>query len=155
MGISWFSFASKPDLISLGAGVHDIIRDEYRTSEFRIEYKPHNEMITIRPLVGMMITKQKSFFAYGGFWFDWILRKHFLISPNFAAGFFSKGHGKTLGYPLEFRSGIELGWRFSNEVRMGVHFYHISNASLGHKNPGEESLVFSISFPINKRSLRK
>lgn len=144
-----FCFA-KPSILSLGIGAFDFHRDRYRTTEFRVEYKSCLEYATIRPMIGAMGTIEKSFYLYGGFGLDWILKEHLLISPNFAAGYYNKGEGKNLHFPLEFRSGIELGWVFCNQYRIGIHFYHISNASLGHKNPGEESLVLFFSIPIGK-----
>ena len=53
---------------------------------------------------------------------------------------------RDLGYELEFRSGIEIGYVFCNKSRLGVHFYHISNASLGRKNPGEEACPVPILY---------
>lgn len=150
----FFFFANyakpKADLIGLGVGAHDILREEYRTAEFRMELKPHWEWATFRPLLGAMMTAKKSFYLYGGFWFDWVFQKHLMISPSFCVGYFNNGDGKDMGYPLQFRSAIEIGGVFENEIRVGLQFYHISNASLGNKNPGEESLVLSFSIPIKK-----
>lgn len=140
--------SQKPSLVSLGAGVFDFHRDKYRTAEFRVEYKWGCEFYTARPMVGVMATAEGSFYLYSGFGLDWVLKDRIFISPNFAAGYYNKGGGKDLYFPLEFRSGIEVGLVFCNQSRLGVHFYHISNASLGKRNPGEESLVLFYSIPI-------
>lgn len=99
-----------------------------------------------------MATAEGSHFIYGGFGFEWFIKNRFFFSPNFALGYYGKGGGKDLGFEIEFRSGVEVGVRFSNRSRLGVHFYHMSNArKLFHwsrKNPGEESLVLFFSFPI-------
>ena len=142
--------APKADLIAIGVGAHDVMRDEYRTAEFRLELKPHWEWATFRPLLGGMVTAKKTFYIYGGFWFDWVIKNRLQVSPSLCAGYFNNGDSKDMGYPLQFRSAIEIGWVLKNEMRLGVQFYHISNASLGHKNPGEESLMFSLSIPIKR-----
>lgn len=135
-------------LIELGVGVFDVTKPKDASLEFRIEYKPGCVWHTIRPLSGLMITEKKQWYVYTGFGFDWVIANYLLFSPNFALGWYEKGDGKDLGFPLEFRSGVELGIRFSEGLRLGVHFYHLSNASLGRINPGSESLVLFFSKSI-------
>ena len=122
-----------------------------------MEYKFHlrclkspNPYLEFRPLVGVMTSLQGSFYAYLGLNFDLLFMDHLLFAPGFAAGYFSKGHGRNLGYPIEFRSGVELAWQFEDQRRFGIHFYHLSNASIGKRNPGEESLVLFYDIPIVK-----
>lgn len=137
-----------PALISVGGGVFNITRSKRKTGEFRIEYKSDLNWYTIRPMLGIMANNQGAFYTYGGVGFDWVIANCFVISPNFAPGFYYRGDSKNLHFPLEFRSGLELAWQFKNYIRIGGHFYHISNASLGSGNPGEESLVFFLSVPL-------
>lgn len=148
--------AEIPDFFSVAAGAFDFYRPKHRTWEFEMEYKFHvralkspNRYLEFRPLVGLMATAMGSGYAYLGLNFDLLFGDHFLLAPGFAAGYYWKGDGKNLGYPLEFRSGVEVGWQFSSWHRLGIHFYHLSNASLGSKNPGEESLVLFYDIPIN------
>lgn len=139
---------AKPDLISVGVGINDIIREERRCVASRLEYQSHLEWATIRPMLGFSITAKKAIYLYGGFGFDWVVGRHLFLSPNFAAGYYQRGEDKDLGFPLEFRSGLEAGWIFKNQMRLGAHFFHISNASLGSKNPGTESLIFFVAIPL-------
>ncbi len=144
-----FAQVAKPPLLELSGGVFEIVRhNRHMTGEFVIEYKFSCEWYTIRPIVGFMVTCKNSTYLYTGLAFDWILGGHLLLSPDFAAGWYSPNGGKNLGFPLEFRSGINLGWVFNSGYRVGSHFYHISNASLGHKNPGEESLDLFLAIPF-------
>lgn len=145
------------DYFSVAGGVYDIMREKHRTGEFEMEYKftvwwlPQPvDWLTFRPLIGVMSTFRRSGYGYLGINFDFTFIPHILISPGFAAGGYWKGHGKDLGYPIEFRTGIELAWVWSDARRLGVHYYHLSNASLGRRNPGEESFVFFFDIPINK-----
>jgi hypothetical protein len=149
--------AHPPDLLSFAIGSYDFYRDKHRTFEFEIEYKFHlkclpspNRYINFRPLVGLMATARGSFYGYLGLNFDLLFANHLLIAPGFAAGYYAQGKGKNLGYPIEFRSGVELAWQFADWHRLGIHFYHLSNAGLGHRNPGEESLVLFYDIPLVK-----
>lgn len=138
----------KPSLITVGGGLWDVQRSKYRTGEFLLEYRSNLEWYYIRPMIGLIGNNKGGFYTYGGFNIDGVISDCFVIAPSFAVGFYQRGNGKKLGFPLEFRSGLELAWRFKNEVRFGALFYHISNASLGSRNPGTESLVFLLSIPI-------
>ena len=148
--------AKSPGSISFATGVYDLLRERHRTWEFEIEYKFHFQHRTlpryleVRPLLGVMTTLERSVYAYLGLNFDLLFFNHFLIAPGFAAGYYAQGHGKNLGYPIEFRSGIEMAWQFADARRLGAHFYHLSNASLGKRNPGEESLVLFYDIPVNE-----
>ena len=146
-----------PDFLSFGLGAYDIMREKHRTFEFEMEYKfhlqcltPPNRYLEFRPLVGVMATAKGSFYGYLGINFDLLFFDHLLFAPGFAAGFYASGGGKNLGYPIEFRSGAELAWQFSDWHRLGIHFYHLSNASIGSRNPGEESLVLFYDIPLIK-----
>jgi lipid A 3-O-deacylase len=146
-----------PDFLSFAIGAYDVYRPKHRTFEFEIEYKfhlrclkPPNKYLQFCPVIGAMTTADCSFYGYLGINFDLLFFNHLHFSPGFAAGYYAAGKGKNLGYPIEFRSGIELGWQFSDWHRLGIHFYHLSNASLGNRNPGEESLVLFYDIPLVK-----
>ncbi|MGE0198550.1 MAG: acyloxyacyl hydrolase [Simkaniaceae bacterium] len=141
-----------PKLLSLGAGVFNIVRNK-KTANFQLEYRSDfalykNWMIFIRPLVGVMATTQASAYFYGGIAFDFFFCPQVVFTPSFAPGIYIKGGGMELGFPLEYRSSVELSYRFKNKSRLGGMFYHISNASLGFRNPGTECLVFFYMIPL-------
>ena len=71
-----------------------------------------------------------------------------ILTPNFAAGIYGNGDGKDLGHAIEFRSGFNLMLSLRDNSRVGFSFHHVSNAGLGERNPGEESLLFIYSVPI-------
>ncbi|MBM3198153.1 MAG: acyloxyacyl hydrolase, partial [Chlamydiae bacterium] len=139
---------SRAKLLYLGTGIYDIIHDphnallqlEYRTFFPKCHY--------LRPLAGTMITNKASWYIYGGIAGDIFLSKQWVLTPSFSPGIYLQGKGKDLHFPLEFRSSLELAFIFPNEARLGAQFYHISNASLGKKNPGAEALVFFYGVPL-------
>lgn len=148
---------SGENYLSVATGVYDLLREKHRTWEFEMEYKfltpwlpSPLRAVDFRPLLGAMATVRGSGYLYGGINFDIRLGSRVYFAPGFALGYYWQGDGKSLGYPLEFRSGVELGWRSEDGYRFGVHFYHLSNASLGWKNPGEESLVLFYDIPISR-----
>ena len=145
------------DYLSFATGIYNVSRPNKRSWELEVEYKVHLKWLSspldcleFRPLIGAMSTVQGAGYLYAGINFDLLFFDHLLIAPGFAAGYYWKGNGKNLGYPLEFRSGVELAWQFPDRRRLGIHFYHLSNASLGKTNPGEESLVFFYDIPLTK-----
>ena len=69
-------------------------------------------------------------------------------------GYYRKGNGKDLGYSLEFRSQIELGYTLAGGSRVTIAFSHLSNGSLGSRNPGEESLTIGFELPLARRGSR-
>ena len=52
-------------------------------------------------------------------------------------------NGKDLGYPLEFKSEVQLTFDLSESTHLGMSYNHISNASLGSKNPVSNSYMFN------------
>ncbi|WP_420420588.1 acyloxyacyl hydrolase [Simkania sp.] len=141
-----------PRLLSIGTGVFSIVR-KTKVLNFQLEYRSDlaiykNSFIFIRPLLGVMATTKGSTYFYGGVAFDFFLTKFLVFTPSFAPGFYIKGGGIELGLPLEFRSSAELAYRFKNKSRLGAMFYHMSNASLGFRNPGTECLVFFYALPL-------
>lgn len=142
----------EPKLLNIGAGIFNIVRNK-KSVNLQIEYRSdfsfyRNSMLFFRPLIGVMATTTGSGYIYTGIAFDVFFTKNIVFTPSFAPGIYIKGGGMELGFPLEYRSSAELSYRFNNKSRFGGMFYHISNASLGFRNPGTECLVFFYSIPL-------
>ena len=69
----------------------------------------------------------------------------FFAGFSFIPGLYAHGGGFDLGYPLVFRSGVELGYRMENGMQLSLSYDHRSNAGLGHNNPGIESVQLRFS----------
>lgn len=143
--------AEEPDFVTFGAGVYDMFDDE-TTGEGRLEYRfsEKRKLWIFTPFVGATATLEGGTYGYGGIGIDIFFGKRFVVTPNFAVGIYGNGDGKDLGYPLEFRSGVEFAYRFDDYTRLGLAFHHISNAGLDERNPGEESLLITYSVPFDK-----
>ena len=94
------------------------------------------------PITGAFITSKNAFYIYTGVQAEYQLGS-LAITPSFAPGYYNAGDGKALGYPLEFKTEIQMSYDLSNTTHLGMSYNHISNASLGDKNPGANSYMFN------------
>ena len=88
------------------------------------------------------------FYGDGGILLDLFFGRRFVLTPSFAIGAYDRGSGKDLGHSVEFRSQIELAYRFDDRSRLALSLNHLSNASLDEVNPGTESLMLTYAFPF-------
>ena len=139
-----------PAFLALGAGYFDWNRQKEPAAEFRAEYRSDYKLWIFRPLVGLMATTDSAVYAYAGIGIDVFLGRRLVVTPSFAPGYYAKNSGYDLGYGLEFKSQIEFAYRFDDRSRLGLAISHISNASLGDKNPGTESAILYYSIPFDK-----
>ena len=65
------------------------------------------------------------------------------ITPSFTPGWYTQGGGKDLGHPIEFKSEVQLSLDLTEGSNLGMSYNHVSNASLGDKNPGANSYMFN------------
>ena len=96
----------------------------------------------LSPITGAMITADNATYFYTG------IQAHYKIgalnfTPSFAPGYYNEGDGKDLGHALEFNSELQLSLELPKESQLGFSYNHLSNASLGSKNPGANSYMFN------------
>ena len=137
-----------PDFLRLAIGRYDI-NDNREAIEFRAEYQSDLKLWIFKPYVGVMATTDGAAYGYAGFVTDFYFGRRIVVTPSIAAGLYHNGDGKDLGHVVEFRSSIELAYRFDNRSRLGISFYHLSNASLSEDNQGTEILSLNYSIPLN------
>ena len=137
------------DLISFGVGYYDI-NDNEDAADFRLEYRWGNSFFwDVKPWVGAEFSSDGAVYGVGGLLLDLNIADKLLITPSFGAGFYHDGDGKDLGHTIEFRSQLELGYKFDNQNRIGIAFGHISNAALADRNPGTEILNLYFHTPVS------
>ena len=96
----------------------------------------------LSPITGLMITADNAGYVYTGIQAQYkIGNLHF--TPSFAPGLYHEGDGKDLGHILEFKSELQISLDLSNSSELGFSYNHLSNASLGKKNPGANSYMFN------------
>ena len=65
------------------------------------------------------------------------------VTPRFTPGYYNQVNGKDLGHADEFKSEVQLSLDLPQNSEFGFSYNHLSNASLGKKNPGANSYMFN------------
>jgi len=133
--------------INFYTGVFDFSDDGQRAGLFGMQHQNENLsrnsfLGTLSPITGFMITENNAGYIYTGIQAQYkagILN----ITPSFTPGLYGEGDGKDLGHVLEFKSELQLSLDLSSNSELGFSYNHISNASLGDKNPGANSYMFN------------
>ncbi len=140
--------------LSFATGWFDCNRRQDESLETRLEYRVGSARRPFRGVAVATLTDDSSLFMGAGVGYQIDLGRRWALTPSFVPGYYRKGGGKELGYALEFRSQIELGYRLATASRVTIAFSHLSNGSLGSRNPGEESLTFGFELPLARRGSR-
>ncbi len=96
----------------------------------------------LSPITGGFVTENSALYAYTGVEWNFDLGP-INFTPSFAPGIYGEGDGKDLGHVLEFKSEVQATFNFSDSSSLGMSYNHLSNASLGDKNPGANSYMFN------------
>ena len=96
----------------------------------------------LSPITGAMLTADNAAYIYTGVQAHYSLGALNII-PSFTPGFYEQGDGKDLGHMLEFKSEVQLSLDLPKDSQFGFSYNHLSNASLGDKNPGANSYMFN------------
>ena len=148
--LSFASFAdetSKETEINVFTGMFDFSDDKQKSGIFGLQHQ-NDDLFRksflgrLSPITGGFITEKNAFYLYSGVQAEYELGP-LVITPSFAPGYYSYGDGKDLGYPLEFKSEVQVSLDLSESTQFGMSYNHISNASLGTKNPGANSYMFN------------
>ena len=97
----------------------------------------------VSPITGGFITENSAAYVYTGIEWNVDMGGGLTFTPSFAPGLYHEGDGKDLGHVLEFKSEVQLSYASSDETSFGLSYNHVSNASLGDKNPGANSYMFN------------
>lgn len=154
-----------PNLISIGGGWFDYDRNSPRMEavDFRLEHRwgmsllpkassyfnSWDKYFQIHPMVALESSSRGQLYGGAGFAFDILLGRNIVITPTELVGLYYRGDGKRLGSFVEFRSTLEAGVRFDNEIRITGFIGHISNAGLTGYNPGANTVGGYLHIPTN------
>ncbi len=139
-----------PALIALGLGYYDVAKGDDAAADFRLEYRSDLALWLIKPWAGLEATSDGALYGVAGLLADIRLGRRVVLTPSLGVGAYRDGGGKDLGAVLEFRSQLELAWRFDDASRLGLAVSHISNASVGKDNPGTEILTLYYALPLER-----
>ena len=133
--------------ISFFTGTFDYSDHGKRSTLFGFEHQNENLnrdtfLGNLSPVTGFLITADNAGYLYTGVEAQYKLGS-INFTPSFTPGLYHEGNGKDLGHILEFKSELEFSFDFSTNSQLGFSYNHISNASLGDKNPGANSYMFN------------
>ena len=128
-------------------GMFDFSDDKKRST--LIGFQHQNEELNrdtflgnLSPITGGMMTADNAAYFYTGVQAQYKIG-NLNFTPSFAPGYYSQGSGKDLGHALEFKSELQLSLDLPKDSQFGFSYNHLSNASLGDKNPGANSYMFN------------
>ena len=154
ISFSFLSFANSEDKksnnteLNFFTGMFDFSDDKQAAGVLGIQHQ-NNDLFRksflgrLSPITGGFLTENSAVYFYTGAQAEYDLGL-FTITPSFAPGYYNSGDGKDLGSALEFKSEIQMSLNLSDSTEFGMSYNHISNASLGDKNPGANSYMFNI-----------
>ena len=132
---------------SIYTGMFDFSDDGKRASLLGFQHQ--NEELNrdtflgnLSPITGAMITVDNASYVYTGVQANYKIGS-LNFTPSFAPGYYNQGDGKDLGHALEFKSEVQFSLELPLESQLGISYNHLSNASLGSKNPGANSYMFN------------
>ena len=96
----------------------------------------------LSPITGAMFTADNATYIYTGIQAQYSVGSLNII-PSFTPGLYNQGDGKDLGHAIEFKSEVQLSLDLPKDSQLGFSYNHLSNASLGDKNPGANSYMFN------------
>ena len=96
----------------------------------------------LSPVTGALITADNAAYIYTGVQAQYKMGKLNIV-PSFTPGIYNEGDGKDLGHPIEFKSELQVSLDIFSNSELGFSYNHLSNASLGDKNPGANSYMFN------------
>ena len=147
LSLKAFAESNDPHQYNFFIGNFDFSDD--KQSAILVGFQHQNENLerdtligNISPITGGFITENSASYVYTGF--EWNVDMGGLIfTPSFAPGLYFEGDGKDLGHILEFKSEVQFSYELSKSSSIALSYNHISNASLGDKNPGANSYMFN------------
>ena len=133
--------------INFYSGMFDFSDDGQRALLFGLQHQDENlirESVLgeISPVTGFFLTENQAAYLYTG------IQAHYNLgdldfTPSFTPGLYHEGDGKDLGHVIEFKTEVQFSINTSADTKLGFSYNHVSNASLGSKNPGANSYIFN------------
>jgi lipid A 3-O-deacylase len=128
------------DTLGFAIGSYDI-DGSHSATDFRVDYEYATSvwLDDLKPWLGVQATTDGSLWLGGGLLYDWQFAESWHLKPGVGVGYYSRGSSDLdLGYPVEFRTQLELAKDLNPNNSLGLAVSHLSNANLDSVNPGVE-----------------
>ena len=140
-------FDDKNTEFSVYTGMFDFSDDGKKSTLLGFQHQNENLnrntfLGNLSPITGALITADNATYLYTGVQAQYKIG-NLNLTPSFTPGLYNQGNGKDLGHVLEFKSELQLSLDLPKESQLGFSYNHLSNASLGEKNPGANSYMFN------------
>jgi lipid A 3-O-deacylase len=138
-------------LLAMTAGEMNIKHPDEGPIDGGIEYRfaPLGRWKLV-PGLGFTIAEAGVAYGYASLRRDFGIGEAWFVTPVFGAGLFRNGGDVDLNHVVEFKTGLEVTFRVAGRYRMGLLFYHLSNAGLSQPNPGTEVLELVFAVPLGR-----
>lgn len=147
-------------LLGLGAFAFNEESDGDLAAEARLEYLSGWRLFDqafgprfrgFGPYVALNVNTDGGVFGAGGLFLDLRPLPGVYLRPFGGVGGYSEGDGRDLGGVFQFETGAAVGYRFDNQTEAGILFKHISNANINDRNPAVNSIMLTVSMPLDFR----
>ena len=133
--------------LSFYSGMFDFSDDGKKSTLIGFEHQNENLnrdtfLGNLSPITGALITADNAGYFYTGVEAQYKIGS-INFTPSFTPGLYHEGDGKDLGHVIEFKSELQFSLNLSGNSQLGFSYNHLSNASLGDKNPGANSYMFN------------
>ena len=142
-----FEVGNNNNKFNVYSGMFDFSDDGKRSTLIGFQHQntdlSRNTFIgNLSPITGAMFTADNATYVYTGIQAQYSIGSLNII-PSFTPGLYNQGDGKDLGHAIEFKSEVQLSLDLPKDSQLGFSYNHLSNASLGDKNPGANSYMFN------------
>ena len=124
----WSDHGKKSTLIGFQHQNEDLTRDTF--------------LGNLSPVTGFLFTADSATYLYTGVEANYKVG-NINLTPSFTPGLYGAGDGKDLGHIVEFKTEVQFSLDLPGDSEFGLSCNHLSNASLGNKNPGANSYTFN------------
>ncbi|WP_323785808.1 acyloxyacyl hydrolase [Thalassovita sp.] len=117
--------------------------------ELYVRYDLNRSYGPFQPAFGASITDDgDAWIGFGAVWTGHFAQDRAYVQLHLMPGLYAQGGGPDVGFPVEFRSGAEIGYEARSGLRIGVSYDHRSNADIKATNPGLETVQLRVSVPL-------
>lgn len=137
----------RPRLLQVSGGIFDV-GGSRSAAEAGLELIRPIRLWKLDLAGGVAANDEGGLWGYFGVRRDLAASERWGVAPGWGVALYEAGDGKNLGGSLQFRSSLAVDYRLTRRTRVGVTFYHLSNAGLEEINPGSNSVVATLGIAL-------